>query len=303
MRVDYNKLNSTLTIEIDDIEDLLGVEVAPCYRDSHVSVRRYHDRKCPGLGSDFWGQDFPTHKHIEDAAYGAGWPNGVRKLRSIIDDLDLQVRGIGRRRRKHFADFGDDVDMQRVYAGNLDRAWDSFKMVEDTTRPKAITIAVGVMGNHRVEPEQFFWRGATALLIADALTTAGISVRIIGYSHTEKVWKHGPRITRRQWVVKDHGQPLDLDRLTLMLCSGGFARHYSFKIDEARYVWEDDKIARGYGRALHRDWWGEVENESVIQIKEIWSEAQCLQYIADLMRREDIGKVFIREEMRTWSIG
>ena len=299
MNVDYDREKNTVTVVIDDVTDLLNVQVHPKHQARHDACEEGHKRS--GDGAFFWGEDFRSRKGIEEACED-GWDKGLKQLREVIDDLDLKVKGIGRRRRKSFSDMGDDIDMQKVYGGQLDTAWDSFKMVQDSTRPKSVTIAVGILAHCGVNSKDFFWRGATALLIADALQTAGISVRIIGYCISERVWAgpKAPRIIRQQWTVKDHGEHLDMERLTFMLCSGGFARHYTFKVKES-YVYTDGDVRSTYGYPRHEDWWGEVEGESVINIEDIWSEAACRQFIADLLRREDIGKVFVREETKSWN--
>jgi hypothetical protein len=155
------------------------------------------------------------------------WEPGNREVQRLFDEIgaDLPAPRMMKRRRA-WSDQGDYLDIHRVYAGSLDRAWER-RMPRETIGPKRITIAAAVSINAGVEADKCLWIGATALRLADLLTDSGYDVCIKGVRmSTEAV---GTRALVQQWIAKPFSAPLDLSALVIGLAFAGTLRHFVYQ--------------------------------------------------------------------------
>jgi len=189
------------------------------------TVRGYHsggNRSWFGVGSV---------QEVKNAT-SKGWPKGLKRIRESIKAL--VPRGVATiRRRRIRSDFGDHLDMQAVYSGNLDRAWGTTeRRVQRGLGRTVTTLLVNIGGLAHLSSEALFWKGAAAVALADALEKSGRSVRIVAFSSARGVYlKYGfeHKLTTITVEVKAPNMPLDCQRLATVSALAGFFRFYIFR--------------------------------------------------------------------------
>lgn len=175
-----------------------------------------------------------------------GWAEGVKKLEAIaIKELDAPLSV---RRRRIRADQGDEVDMQAVWRGDLSRAWTKTRRA-NRTGVRSLSIIIDLGASAVTSSEKLFWRGASALRLADQLLTAGYSVAIygaataIGAAETKK-------LNAIQFVeIKAEDAPFDMDKLAALTAMPGFFRTSLFAGINYSADRIDDDTDYGYGQA------------------------------------------------------
>jgi hypothetical protein len=153
-----------------------------------------------------------------------GWPLGAKLLESVAHEVNPPpARNIRRRHRWH--DSGDEIHMQRVYAGDLDRAW-STTTKQVSTGPSRIRIIVDAIASGGLEASLMRWRGVAAMKLADTLTQAGYVVQVesafVGHGGSDGILGEGDRNLRV--IVKSYQAPLDLEALAATTALPGFFR-------------------------------------------------------------------------------
>lgn len=143
-----------------------------------------------------------------------GWHEGVERMKAAIDTL-TPPPSTNARRRAVWSDAGDSIDMQRVYAGNLDAAWR--KCTRQSARaPRPVTIWLPMALPSIINQEVIFWRGAAVAVLADTLQQAGYSVAVMGYMNgklsTPQKGDNRPDVDFAL-TIKPHRSPMDLGTL------------------------------------------------------------------------------------------
>lgn len=94
--------------------------------------------------------------------------------------------------------------------------------------------------------DEFYWRGAAILFLADSLNEAGYNVQIIaGARQILKV--DGRPVRQFNVVIKRPDMPLDLSALASSICLAGFTRVLVFS---AICAAEEKKLAAGLSEAV-----------------------------------------------------
>lgn len=224
--MNLQRINQTEHVLYDSLEELEEYASTNCKRfNPHAYESSIKDTGVHWIGLEGNGQD--ARQKILN-----GWPELLEKLRPLMNQLEVTEaiaphRAMLRRRKMSRGDHGDRLDMHRVYAGELDKAWSLPKKTNlfgVTDRKATLVVNIGVTGNY--DFDDTLWRAATALKISDMLQRSGRAVEIyvgasatqIGYPVTES------RIYCR---VKEFNQPLAIERLAAM-CSAAFHRTYGF---------------------------------------------------------------------------
>lgn len=168
------------------------------------------ERIC-GVGQDhfgayYWaGYDKPMTKAGAKGLILTGWHDGLRRIEEAIGGLGEAPQPIGNRRRRIRGDFGDSVDMQRVYAGNLPQAWERMKR-QPRAGNRKITLLVDALARAGADSDTIFWRGAAAVALCDSLTASGFNVEVIvGFAGNNDA----RNLTGARVTVKSSGMPLD----------------------------------------------------------------------------------------------
>lgn len=162
----------------------------------------------------------PTFAEFERRLH-EGWGEGVDKLRAIPVGETPTPQSVRRRRVK--GDHGDAVDMQAVYRGSLDKAWQRC-VRQNRSGPRQVTIVCNLSCNAHIEASTLFWRGASALRVAEALTEAGYAVAIIGACAGAGMDKNKTLDVFQAIEIKAIDAPLDMSALAALVCMPGFKR-------------------------------------------------------------------------------
>ena len=189
--------------------------------DNTENVRRITVRNA-NMGLSWYG--FATQQAGIDA-FRHGWPEGAERLEAALRDVTTDVRILSRKRKSEWADTGDDVDMQRVWSGGIDRAFRRTRR-QHRTSPGTVTIAVSQAISSGTPSDQLFWAGAAALRLAMNLENAGHTVEIVANTVCTNLTISG-KSGAVTIVAKAAGAPIDLGALAGIVCSGITMRHFS----------------------------------------------------------------------------
>lgn len=154
-----------------------------------------------------------------------GWQEGASRVQS----LDVPVppaRDI--RRRVQWREQGDFVDLQRVWGGRLESAWQSARR-QKVPALTVKTLCVDIGANCNVPASVLFWRGAAVLCLSDVLTRAGYNVEIIATQAAKCVYTNGDHFAA-SITVKPATAPLELNSLASVVCCAGFFRGVIFDL-------------------------------------------------------------------------
>lgn len=233
-----------------------------------------------------------TKRHMDK-----GWPEGAERLRDLADDLMADVpQATSIRRKQRWGDDGDEIDMQRVYSGALDKAWRGPRRVRRTA-PKVITVAGSFGGHCGLTSEQMFWIGATAVVICDKLEEAGYQVELLATNLNY----HGGNANRgsENWStsiveVKTASEPLSVEAAACVFCHSGFYRTAGINID-ATAPWHVDAhwgrprsdkrdVVAAYEAAVKL---GAAEEVPTVILDAATTKEQAKKVVADFIARLD----------------
>ena len=150
-----------------------------------------------------------------------GWMRGVELMAEVEKSLSLPPpKAI--RRVQRWMNSGDDIDMQRVWNGDIDNAWRGTQR-DFRSGPQRVRLLIDCIDSGGVDEKQMRWRGVAALKLADMLTEAGYSVQVESVMST-KDWPNGKHKFICRVVVKDYTQPADLLTLAATTALPAFFR-------------------------------------------------------------------------------
>lgn len=187
-----------------------------------------------------------------------GWPDLTQKLQPMVAQLRqkmnldsvMAVSSEVRRRKRHRGDYGDALDMTRVWSGDLDHAWERpMKFPRLAAHQRYATIYVDLAANAGVTNSEMMWGAALSLCVIDVLTRMGLNTEVwCGSScYGPFIGSGAPREMISGVRVKEFSQPLNEDRLVVML-SAAFFRTWGFGMIMA----PDFKASSGLGSAQQR---------------------------------------------------
>ena len=102
---------------------------------------------------------------------------GVAQVAELAAQLSAPTP-VSRRRKPIRAAEGDELDMGRVWQGDLEHAWRNTKR-EQSVGPSRVLVAVQINAHAGVSAERLAWRGATALAYTSTLLDAGFVVELV----------------------------------------------------------------------------------------------------------------------------
>ena len=154
-----------------------------------------------------------------------GWVDGADRLMKLpIGDISP----VSIKRRRYQGDQGDDLDIHRVNRGELDTAWTYHKRDVKRGAGRQVTVVCNLAASWRVTAEQLFWRGASALRLAEALESAGYSVRIVAAMAATGIDSKENVDNAYLFEVKSLEQPIDVANLAAILCLPAYFRIIGF---------------------------------------------------------------------------
>jgi len=212
------------------VQDLIKTEVEPKSLDNFMSSTYQREF---GAGKDWFGVEDAA---AVDEALSKGWPEGTKKMRDALGQIELpQIPSI--RRKKKWSDSGDEVCIHRVNSGRIDRAWRKSHRVSKLAQTGShVTIAVDCCASATVTADKCMWRGAAACAIAEAAIASGRSVRMVvtlgaQNSLASKAFKEHHIAVE----VKSYTQNVDIDVLMTMASLPGFFRVHGFRAFSSVY--------------------------------------------------------------------
>ncbi len=227
--VDIEGNNSTL-LYFENLSELANLSVHPLNAEEWESqVNAKHRSR------DWWGMDGIAE--VRKACELFGWEEGVNKGMAAFSELKApQLPSF--KRHRCYRSTGHTFDMQRLYSGKPEKAWRSSKREQSENKLAhrgLVNIVVNIAANCGVSADQFFWRGALAMLYAKALMESGRRVRILavmpvdGWVESNPNNKRGSKHLMIAVEVKAFGQSLNMQQMFSMTALSGFFRYYGFK--------------------------------------------------------------------------
>lgn len=147
-----------------------------------------------------------------------GWPEGAARVLSTAEQIEVPTI-LSIRRRGTWCDQGDEIEMQRVWSGDLDRAWRMTKK-RATRAPTRVRIVLDSLAFAGEDAATMAMRGAAAVLLCDAMTAAGYSVEM------RSAWQ-GAAVDRQFFlsvIVKSFDMPVDIGSLAATVALPSFFR-------------------------------------------------------------------------------
>lgn len=207
------------------------------YRDSFHAKNHEHG----WMGLEDFAKESESSTNATLRAIEEGWPQGVKLMGGTSSLIDLPIpRSI--RRRMAWTDHGDEIEMQRVWAGNIDQAWRrSIRM--DSVGPQRVRILVDSIASGAMDAETMAWRGIAAMRLCDLLTDAGYNVQV------ESVFtgRADGKYYHLSVTVKEYQAPLDLASLSATTALPSFFRALGH---EWHYIAAPKSIGENYGYSL-----------------------------------------------------
>lgn len=163
---------------------------------------------------------------IEQAmtAINGGWTDGVNRMLTAMHDIEIPAPPTTFKRRKTRGDSGDEYDWQAAAQGENDIAWTRpVQKKIKTARTLTLFCDLTHQSSHHTAADQFFWRGAAVLFLADRLSQAGYNVQIVA---STRQLLDSPTQPIRQFnvILKRPDMPVDLNTLASSLCLAAFTR-------------------------------------------------------------------------------
>lgn len=229
---------SDIFLHLDSIAEYAALRSSPV----NVNKGKHDD----GGGSSWFG--VPTYREADAICRSGSWPAGLARMERELGGFEAPA-ATSTKRRSEWSDQGDALDIHRVYAGNLDRAWRrTARRAVRSSRNLVIIFPLSIPA--RGSADMLFWRGAAALKLTDLLTVAGYTVTLMG---TEGTRGHGvlggPRAGHTSLIVKAAEAPLDVQSLIVAVAFPGFSRTVGFEATRS-YPFE---VSHGLGETIYDD--------------------------------------------------
>jgi len=149
------------------------------------------------------------------------------------------------KRKVKYTDFGDEIDIHKVYRGESGIAWRKTERVEVDIKHHLVTILVDIGGSWDEEVKDTLWRASIVVKLVRDLEQAGKSVKVIIGNVTRQVTISGKDVSTSM-IVKQYNVSLPLERLAAM-CNLGFRRSLGF----AMTYCVEERLHSGLGQPTH----------------------------------------------------
>lgn len=233
------------TLSFDSIDELQRFGQRPATANEH-----YHKF----INSNEAAQHQQQGEWFGVASYGEvtrifreGWESGVKRMMGNMSGIETPVTATSIKRRKIRGDNGDDYDWQAGEQGMHDVAW-TRPVLRRVAMSRTVTLFCDLLAKSTLDTkaDEFYWRGAAILFLADSLNEAGYNVQIIaGARQILKV--EGRPVRQFNVVIKRPDMPLDLSALASSICLAGFTRVLVFS---AVCAAEEKKLAAGLSESV-----------------------------------------------------
>ncbi len=151
------------------------------------------------------------------------------------------------RRKRTFADFGDEYDIHRARNGHIDTAWSKCKREgSGNSGRRHIKIAVNIGGNCYRTADSLMYGPAYGIVIADAYASAGYHVEFWVYATTSGTFIGGEKDHSTIVKILSSDMPFDIE---LLANTAGFPGFFRTLIWES-FLSDSRPVSGGLGRAV-----------------------------------------------------
>lgn len=151
----------------------------------------------------------------------------ISDLKKYADDVfETDQNRLQKKRKRTKSNFGNELDIHKVYSGQLDRAWDATKIVQVNESLKFVTIVCDILQNWNVPALPSLWSMAVICTLADYIESCGKNVEII-VGGAGRGTNYNKQYTTISVCVKKYNERLAIERLCAM-SHLGFARSFLF---------------------------------------------------------------------------
>lgn len=202
-----------------------------------------HDRRWIGKTNKTVG-DVIDHALAGDDEMEKTLEEITRQFRESIgaDRLDFAQPITKRKRKATMSDFGDELDIHKVYQGKCDVAWRSMRRIETDNIHPLVTLVVDVVGNAHENCDSSLWGAALAMFVAEELRKAGKAVKIVVAEAGVSAMTRNNKILTTSIVIKHFNENVPAKRIAAMT-HFGFFRVFNF----AMMAVQDNKLHYGLG--------------------------------------------------------
>ncbi|MDQ3213710.1 MAG: hypothetical protein M3Q85_13605 [Acidobacteriota bacterium] len=157
-----------------------------------------------------------------------GWPEGAERVRALAACIHGVVGERVHRPETAYAVCGDVIDMGRFLVGEPE-CFMEFREGDDlTVGSKIVRIVVNIAASGGIGPDVIALRGAAVCALVEASELSGRRAEVIMTCGVT----NGSSSYEVTVPVKESGQPLEMDRLSFMLCHAGVLRRFVFSLME-----------------------------------------------------------------------
>lgn len=229
-------------------EVLAALDKAPAHP-SNDWLTNAHAGEIWGRGGICEDRGISTPREARRALANPMFPAGVERIQRLAAQINaptpVSVRRVARR-----APQGDELDMQRVWNGELDTAWREMARAA-RVGPARVLIAVNASISGGESAETLAWRGVAALALAEALLGAGHMVRVVSAYQGRTADSASSRFTC-ECVVMDCGEAFDIHKAASLLASGLLARGILYDLQTRSSIYPVNKSI-GYVEPLSEE--------------------------------------------------
>lgn len=235
-RITDNVMNSPTmaSVTFENIGQILDLKDEDIFHRNRATYQRYMYSSHRNV--NWFGRGANNAQDVVKRAM-LGWKEGYELVEHRANELRKLVKGDAvaykqnstkTKRIVEFADQGDEIDIHKVYQGNLGTAWRRTKRITVDKTHHLVTVMVDVGGNGDVKVDDSLWRAAVAWVLVEDLVAQGKSVKvIIGSSCSHLIKSDRSKEVTTDIVVKNYNEPLSPERLAGM-ANVGFHRVYNF---------------------------------------------------------------------------
>ena len=145
----------------------------------------------------------------------------IKELEDVkVEDSLHQTRAVKRRKIK--CSLGDEIDIHKVYQGNLENAWTKSIRDEFDSKHHLVTFFVNYGGNSSESAVSSLWGAATLVKLCQESLRAGKSVQIICASISIGSFKKSDKLLSESICIKRYNENLNIERIAATSHLGAF---------------------------------------------------------------------------------
>jgi len=215
-----------VSVQYDSILDIINGE---CPSKNEYNKRRFKEYKNHRSNHKWFGPTCTTAPEIiEKALLGDHklYEKYLKPKMSMLGDQkdvadsEQTIQVVKRKRIR--CDQGDELDIHKVYQGQMDKAWSKTERIEVAQKFHLVTLMINYGGNCDIKAEDSLWRAAVAVRLATELEAAGKSVQILVGTVSNATSNSHNKLFTESVVIKRFNQKLSMERLAALSHIGAF---------------------------------------------------------------------------------